>query len=223
MNEIQVGFAANRTLDYLIRNQAAQPWSTSGGTGGFENYATANYADYAISMTEQGTASAYYVGSVPAALPPGVYNVEAKVRAAGSPLETDQRVGVGELQWDGASPIGLAGLASSGQLGQFLPVRLARGVMVLNFPFKLVSDSDNKTPFTSGVVSGQISRDGGAFGPLQSGAFSEVGLGHYSLAALTSGDLNANSVSLVLTANGVSGGRAAQRDFAFLTQRVSGG
>ncbi len=39
---------------------------------------------------------------------------------------------------------------------------------------------------------------------------------------LTSGDLNANTVALVFTANGISGGTADQRDFAYILQRVSG-
>jgi hypothetical protein len=219
--EIQVNYQAGQTLGFVVRNQSAQVWSASGGTGGFESYQTANYSDYFISMTEQGTASQYYAGTFPAAIGPGVYNVTSKRQAGGSPLETDPTIGVGEINWDGSAVIPLSSLVTSGQIGQLAPLRLAKGCAVANFPFKLVSDVDNKTAFTSGVVSGQISRDGNAFQALQSGLVTEFGQGWYRV-NLTSGDMNGNSIALTFGANGVSGGRAAPRDFGILTQRVSG-
>lgn len=221
MGEVQISFEVGRTIEFLVRDAAGRPWSTSGGGGGFEAYQTANYADYVIGMTEQGVASSFYVGNFPGTIPAGIYGVVAKVRGGGSPVETDRTVGSDNVNWDGSRMIPLSDLANSGQLGQFVPQRIARGVMIQNFRFKLVSDTDNKTPLVSGVVSGQISRDNGAFGPLQSGLVTEVGLGHYRV-DLTSGDLLCNTASLVITANGVSGGRAAQRDFTFVLQKVSG-
>ncbi len=118
--------------------------------------------------------------------------------------------------------MGLNDLATSGQLSLVSPVKIFRGEQILKFPFKLVSSIDHATSFTSGVCSGQISRDGGTFGALQSGAFSEVGLGWYYVQALTSGDLLANTASLVFTANGISGGTSDQRDFGFILQKSSG-
>lgn len=220
--EVQISYQTGQTLYFVTRDGQGRPWSTSGGTGGFDTYLTASFPQYAISMSEQGVAGAYYVGSFPVNIPAGDYSVVAKQQAGGSPLETDRTVGNANVHWDGSQMIPLSSLANSGVLSQIVPLRIARGTMVKPFPFKLVSDLDNKTPFTSGVVSGQISRDGGPFGPLQSGAFTETGLGWYSLQALTSGDLNANSCALVFTANGVSGGQAAQRDFGFVLQRSSG-
>lgn len=146
----------------------------------------------------------------------------AKQQIGGSPAESDPTVGTGDEQWNGSLILPLSNLATSGQIGQIAPIRLARSWMVQNFPFKLVSFIDNVTPFTSGIVSGMISRDGNSFGALQSGSFSEIGQGWYSLLALTSGDLNANTVALSFNAVGVSGGNASPRDFAMLTQRVSG-
>lgn len=221
-SEIQVKLAqAGLTLGAVIRDRIARVWSTSGGTGAFESYQTAHYSDYVISMTEQGTASAFYAGTMPPAIPAGVYGVTVMRQIGGSPAESDPCVGEGDLQWNGSQTLPLSDLASSGQVGLIAPLKMARGVMVQNFRFKLVSDADNKTPFVSGVVSGQIGRDAGAFGALQSGVFTELGLGHYCV-TLTSGDLNANTASLVITANGISGGRAAQRDFSFVLQRSSG-
>jgi hypothetical protein len=130
---------------------------------------------------------------------------------------------MGDLEWNGTYVTPLSDLATSGQLGQIGPLRIARGTMLQNFQFKLVSSADHLTAFTSGVVSGQIARDGGTtFGPLQSGSFFEIGLGWYGLSALTSGDLLANTAALVITANGISGGTSDQRDFAFVLQRTSG-
>jgi hypothetical protein len=82
---------------------------------------------------------------------------------------------------------------------------MARSEMVLNYPIYLVSAADHITPMTSGIVSGQIARDGGAFTTLQSGAFLEKGLGTY-VTTLTSGDLDATIVRLVFTATNISGG-----------------
>ena len=94
--------------------------------------------------------------------------------------------------------------------------------MIQNFPIYLVSATDHVTPFVSGVISGQISRDGGAFGALQSGAFTEIGLGTYKLQALTSGDILCNTAALVFTGTGISGGTSDPRVFTLLLQRTSG-
>ena len=71
------------------------------------------------------------------------------------------------------------------------------------------------------MVSGQIARDGGAFGALQSGTVTERGLGFFDC-TLTSGDLLANTVKLVFTAVGVSGGAADPVPFGAVLQRSSG-
>ncbi len=218
-NEIQVAYETGRTVYSLIRDRTGRVWSTSGGTGGFESYSTARYADYPVSLTEQGSASAFYAGTMPAAVPPGVYSVQAKRQAGGSPAETDPAFGGGDIQWNGSAVAPLSDIATSGVLSQMLPARPARGDMIRNFLFKLVSSLDHVTPLTSGVVSGSISRDGGNWGPLQSGLFTEVGFGWYNLQALTSGDLLANTAALRFTANGVSGGQADPRDFSFVLQR----
>ena len=220
--ELQTAYAAGRTVYVQIRNRVGQIWSTSGGTGAFESYATANIADYAISLTQQGTASAYYTGTWPPAVPAGVYNVIAKERIGGSVAEADPNIAQGTEQWNGSALMPLSDLATSGQFSQVAPIRLARGTQIANFMFPLVSSLDHVTPFTSGVVSGQISRDGAAFTNLQSGSITEVGQGFYSLQALTSGDLLCNTAALVFSANGVSGGSADPRRFSFILQKVSG-
>ncbi len=219
--EIQApGPGTGRTLYSVIRDRIGRIWNTSGGTGAFEAYNNGVYTDYAISLTEQG-GNNYYVGTFPPAIVPGLYNISAHQQLAGSPAQTDPRVATGTEQWNGSVLLPLSDLATSGQLGQVAPIRLARGVAVSGFPFKLVSSADHVTNFVSGVVSGQISRDGGAFGALQSGGVTEIGLGWYRV-PLTSGDLAANQVALLFTANGISGGTSDQRDFALILQKTSG-
>jgi hypothetical protein len=220
-NEISWTDIAGATEYALIRDRTNRVWSTS-GAGAFETYLTASYPAYVIAGTEQGTATSYYTATMPSAIPAGVYNVVAKRQAGGSAVETDPTVGAGEIQWGGTAVVPLSDLASSGQIGQLLPSRPARGVMLPNFLFKMVSSADHLTPLTSGVISGRISKDGAAFGPLQSGAFTEVGLGWYKLGALTSGDLACGSAALVFTGVGISGGAADQRDFSLLLSPSSG-
>ncbi len=219
-NEIQFSYASSKTAYYLVFNRVGQVWNVTNTA--FESYVTASYSNYKITATEQGTASGMYFGNFPSAITAGIYSIVAHEQMGGGPLETDPKIALGDYQWNGVATLPLSDLATSGQIGQIAPIRIARGVMIQNFPFKMVSSADHITPFISGTISGQISRDGGLFGPLQSGAFTEVGLGWYKLQALTSGDLLANTVALVFQGAGMSGGLADQRDFAFVTQKTSG-
>ncbi len=220
-NEIAFGGpGTGRTCYVLVRNRISSIWSTSGGTGAFESYSAANFTDYAISATEQG-ANNFYAATMPAAVPPGVYNLSAHQQTGGSAAQTDPRVAAGEEQWNGVALLPLSDLATSGQVGQGFPQKIYRGQMIQNFPVYLKSAIDHVTPLTSGIVSGQISRDGGVFGPLQSGVFTEIGLGYY-VTNLTSGDLLGNSVALLFTANQISGGTSDPLPVGILTQRTSG-
>jgi len=220
-NEIQVAYSKSGVAVYvLIRNAVGQVWNT--GSSAFESYLTANYASYKVLLSEQGSASGFFAGNFPSAITGGVYSIVAKQQMGGSPAESDPTIATGDLEWSGTVTLPLTALASSGQIAQMSPIRMARGVMVQNFGVYMVSSADGKTPFTSGLCSGQISRDGGAFGALQSGVFSEVGQGFYNIVALTSGDLLCNTASLLVTANGVSGGSAIPRPLTFVLQGVSG-
>lgn len=219
--ELQWSYETGKSCYCVMRNTTGQPWSTSGGTGGFSAFLSGAWPDYAVAGTEQGV-TGYYTADMPAAMPAGVLNVVAKEQLGGTEAQTDPTIANGDVQWNGSAVLPLSNLATSGQIGQIAPLRVARGTMVQNFPIYLKSSADHITPFTSGVVSGQISRDGGAFGVLQSGAFSEVGQGVFSLQALTSGDLLANTCTLLFTANGISGGSADPLAMSFVLQRTSG-
>lgn len=218
-SEIFFSFSTGKTAYILVRDRTGNIWSTA--TSAFGAYATADYANYTVSATEQGTASHGYAASFPSAIVAGTYSIEARQQLGGSAAETDPTIADGNYEWNGTVTLPLSDLATSGQLGQLGPMRLARGVMVSSFKFYLVSSSDHVTPLTSGICSGQINRDAGTFGVLQSGAFVEEGLGFYRT-TLTSGDLLANTVSLVFTASAVSGGQSDPRPFSFLCQKTSG-
>lgn len=212
---------AGATCYFLLRNSTSQIWNSS-GAGAFEAYATANYSSYTIAATQQGTASSFYAGTFPTAITtPGVYSIVAKKQDGGSAVETDTSIANGDIQWNGTATLPLSNLATSGQVSQVGPVKMTRGAMVQNFPFYLVSSVDHITPLTSGVVSGQIARDNGSFGALQSGAFTEIGLGAYRV-DLTSGDLLCNTATLRFSATGVSGGASDPRVFTLVLQRSSG-
>lgn len=220
-NEVQfTGPGTGRTCYITIHNRVGQIWSTSGGTGGFDSFISGSWTDYAISATEQGVSN-YYQASMPSAMPAGVYNIAAYQQIGGSAAQTDARVATGQEQWNGTALAPLSDTATSGQVGQFAPIRVARGTMIQNFPLYFKSSADHVTPFTSGVCSGQIARDGGAFGALQSGTITERGLGFYDC-TLTSGDLLANSVKLLFSAVGISGGAADPLPFSLILQRTSG-
>lgn len=217
-NEIQAPInLSGATLYFQVYSRTGTVWNGSA----FETYDGGNWTTYDNPMSELGT-SGIYVGSFPSTIPAGVYGVVVYRQVGGAPAQGDLVVASGDYQWNGSATVPLSDLATSGQLGLLQPMRVARGTMIENWLFDLVSSADHVTPFTSGTVSGQILRDNGSFGVLQSGAFSEKGLGVYRLQALTSGDLLCNTACLYLTAAGVSGGTADPRKFFFVTQRTSG-
>lgn len=215
--ELQISYITSKTVYVLIRSTTGTIWN--GST--FESYATANYATYPITLAQQGSASAYYVGNFPTGISAGTYNIVFKDRTGGSPAETDPTIGIGNFDWNGSAVAKISDMATSGIVAQSLPIRVFRGQMLQNFPFKMVSAADHFTPLYSGIISGQISRDGASFGALQSGNVTEIGLGWYKV-NLTSGDLLANTAALTFTGVGVSGGAADNRDFAIILQRTSG-
>jgi hypothetical protein len=97
-NEIQLGYyETGVTLYAHLWNNVGQIWNGSA----FENYATANIATYNIAMTEKGTASQYYEGTMPAAAA-GWYTLTVQKRIGASVAESDPYVGEQEVAfWTG--------------------------------------------------------------------------------------------------------------------------
>lgn len=203
----------------------SQIWNRTSGfiynisSGSFETYSTAsgNQNAYVLAMTEQG-AGGHYIGNAPSTLPAGSFDVTAKKKLNAWFDQSDSIVANGQLEWNGSKVVPLSNLPVSGVISE---VRMTRGVMVQNFGIFLKSSADHITNFTSGVVSGQIARDGGSFGALQSGGFTETGLGSY-VVTLTSGDLLANTVRIYFSANGISGGASDSLSMSVVLQRSSG-
>jgi hypothetical protein len=218
--EIQATYTPGAVLYNLIFAPAsgAMVWNTA--LSGFQDFANGSYSGYPLSMTGLGSTS-LYTASMPTPIPPGVYNVVAKRQAGATPAITDPTVAQGELQWGGSAVgvVPLSSLATSGQISQFLPTRMSKGHMVRNLTIYLKSAADHISPLLSGIVSGQIIRNSGTFGPLESGAIVELGQGFYNLQALTSGDMNADTIALLFTATSVSGPMADPLPMSIVTQR----
>src|SRR4051812_22374404 len=98
--EIQFSFVTGKTCYFQVRNRTGQVWNT--GTLAFEAYLTANIANYNVAMSEQGSASAFYVGTFPATIVPGVYSIVGKQQIGGGPAESDPSIANGDFQWNGS-------------------------------------------------------------------------------------------------------------------------
>lgn len=222
-SEIQAVATTGRTVYALIRNATGSVWN---GTA-FVTYATASYSTFVVTMTEQGTASGFYAGTFPALITTaGSYSIVVKVQSGGSPAEGDVTAAEGTFDWTGTAPTTLSDLATSGQVGQFAPIRMARGVAISGFTFYLKSSADHVTPVVSGVCSGQINRDGTGWTVLQSGilstAYTELGNGFYRV-NITSGDIACQTAAMLF--NGVNVSGVATSDpcpFSLILQKTSG-
>lgn len=101
--ELQFAYGTSgRTVYAVVRTTTGTVWN---GTA-FAAFNAANWSTYAVSMTEQG-ASGYYVGNFPA-VSAGLYFVEVRDRAGGSPAVSDPVAGSGEVEWDGAAVVPLS-------------------------------------------------------------------------------------------------------------------
>lgn len=217
--ELRAPFSTGQTCYFLIFDRTSQIWNGSS----FVAYAASDYADYAVSATELDTSAGIYKGTFPSSASAGIYDVLMKQQLGGSVAQSDPVVASQDgLQWNGTVTLPLSDIVTSGQFSTIAPINIARGIAYSNFGLYLKSASDHITPFVSGTISGQIARDSGSFGPLQSGNITEVGLGWYNV-NFTSGDLNAATVKLVFTGVNAGGGQCDPLPYFFLLQRVSGG
>lgn len=103
-NEIEIHGSSGLTLYGLVRNASGQVWRPA--TPAFENYNSANYANYAttIAFVEQG-ATGVYLGAFPVAILAGNYRLDARRQAAGSPAVSDVVFAAGNFSWDGAAEV----------------------------------------------------------------------------------------------------------------------
>lgn len=214
--EISANYVTGATIYAQLRNRTSGAiWA---GSSGFMPYSSlsGDVALYPLSMSEQGQ-SQYFTGNMPTSgVPGGSYDLTVKQKLSTPYLESDPVVAQGQIEWNGSGVAANNAAASSGQIAGFLPVRFPKGRSFADFVFPMVSAADGQTPITSGVISGQISRDGGALGAFQSGLFAEIGQGLYNLRYVTSGDVNADSVTMLFTATG-----ALPRVYTIYPQRTN--
>jgi len=77
-------------------------WNAVGGA--WEVMAVANWADYAIAMSESPASGYRYVGAFPAAIALGWYTILQFTRAGGAPAITDAMIEPAvDRHWDGAA------------------------------------------------------------------------------------------------------------------------
>lgn len=82
----------------LIRNSSGQVFRTDAQV--FENYVTANLTKYAVALTEQGTASAFFLAAFPN-LAAGEYFITAYRQVGAAAVEGDDLVGDNPVYWTG--------------------------------------------------------------------------------------------------------------------------
>jgi hypothetical protein len=113
--ELKTTFTSGSAIYALIVSAAGQLWRTD--TLVFENPLTANWTNYAITITEQST-TGIYEGDFPTAIvTAGTYYVLFRQRAGASPASTDLPSGMfgGTIYWSGTaelSPVSTAGPGS---------------------------------------------------------------------------------------------------------------
>ncbi len=184
--ELQVAYGlTGRTLYSVLRNAVGQAFNQSGPT--FETYATANLSLYAITMTEQGVASRFYVGNMPT-IAAGIYDATAYDQVGGSPAEGDQLAGFGPLQWNGTALLSeYAGIFAVGNVSGGVP--LASGQLVSIYSGQLSGQvvnllSGNSVSVWSGTqvntFSGQVFTNSGHASLLLSGGVVSVYSGQLS-------------------------------------------
>lgn len=97
------GLATGSTDYVTIRSTARQYWNTS-GTPAFENLTVANWANYAIALTETPASSYFYVGSWPATLSTaGFYWVDVFRQLGAGAAISDMLLGTLLGYWDGTT------------------------------------------------------------------------------------------------------------------------
>jgi hypothetical protein len=92
---------SGQTYRAVLRNAAGQVWRTD--TAAFAAWSDAQIANYAITLTEQGT-SGHFAGNFPA-VAAGLYSYTVYHRAGAALALTDSKQGLGTVNWDGTAEI----------------------------------------------------------------------------------------------------------------------
>lgn len=96
--EIKGASKTGRTLYAHILDSSGKRWN---GTT-FETYDSGSYANYDISLTEQGS-SGVYIGDFPSDISSGEYEYFVYIQSGASPAEGDSVINTGKITWNGTS------------------------------------------------------------------------------------------------------------------------
>lgn len=96
--KIKAASASGRTVYAIVLSRIGQFWNNEDEE--FEDYLAADYTEYDIAMTEQGSSGIYTV-SFPSEISEGTYEFICKVQLTGTPAETDPIVSAGKIVWGG--------------------------------------------------------------------------------------------------------------------------
>lgn len=102
-NEISFRHTTAKTLYAILRKANGQHCVVS--TGAFQNYATANWSTYTITMSETPSTGRMYVGNMPANVAAGAYIIELYERVGASPAVSDTLIAETEMAWSGTSEL----------------------------------------------------------------------------------------------------------------------
>lgn len=97
--ELRIGGPTGATIYAHIFNASSRLWNGSS----FEAFSSANYPNYDISLSEQGSSGAF-VGDFPSAITDeAIYEIFYYIQDGGSPAEGDPFAGSGSVDWDGSA------------------------------------------------------------------------------------------------------------------------
>ncbi len=168
----------------LIRNLTGSVYSSVGPA--FEAQNGANLANYARTLTENGTTGVFF-GDFPA-LAAGRYHVEYRLRAGGSPAWTDSVIGFESLDWSGTAIIGVGagGSAPTAEavaqaVWEYVPQELAPTPNTLEAGELLVMASAADAAPTAGAIADAV-WDEARSGHVADGSFGRALAGYDSTA-----------------------------------------
>ncbi|QDU61247.1 hypothetical protein Pan216_21010 [Planctomycetes bacterium Pan216] len=99
------GETAYVVIERIDGSDSGKVWDA--GSEALDTYDSSDIDDYDIAATEEGTASGRYAVTVPSSLPGGRYRIIWRIRAGGSPTESDSPFWEETIDWDGSNIVGL--------------------------------------------------------------------------------------------------------------------
>lgn len=178
------------TLYWRLRNVAnGQIWNTVAAA--LQAYDTAQIENYDLGATQQGTASGYWVGDMPAA-PAGAYTYLLCLQAGADPAESDRILATTDspLVWDGSAVVNPIDVNVTKWLGTAVATPTTAGVPEIDVTFIGGQAVTCAAPVTVRADIGAAAAPGAANGMLIGGSnaattFAGLSTGAFSCTTLT--------------------------------------